>query len=208
MTYAKGILDLEALGVLLVFHAGNEGFDINNPDAPFQYMGDNLPQALGEADDNTIAVGAVKANGKYAEWTAPEGCSGCDPNDPDVARGSVTIWAQGEHIQIIDKDGNDAPKYESGTSFASPQVAGLLAYLMSLPENADLIAWDKNGPEDQGQKLCQKVKQKLLGLSYERWPHDKQIKPDIPLPYPVPQRINVAYNGAWGPQAGTLPWFL
>lgn len=195
------IYELESLGILFVIPAGNEGFDKNHPEREIEYLGDSLPTVLGTDDNNVVTVGAVQANGKYAPWTTPEGSSDDETNSP--LTGSITVWAQGEVIQIMDQDNKN--KMDWGTSFASPQVAGLIAYILSLPENSDLVAWDPNGPDDQGYTLSQKVKKKLVDMSYERVVHSRQLGPGINLPYPLPAHIKVAYNGAWGPQFGSLP---
>lgn len=48
--------------------------------------------------------------------------------------GHITTWALGENVATIRTGAaNDQYDFESGTSFATPQIAGLAAYFLTLP---------------------------------------------------------------------------
>ncbi|KAM5432764.1 Suppressor of the cold-sensitive snRNP biogenesis mutant brr1-1 [Microsporum ferrugineum] len=91
-------------GITTVVAAGNDGKDAKN----------NTPAS----SPNAITVGAVR-------WENTR------PSFSNYGK-IVDIWAPGELIKSCWKGGNNATSTQSGTSAASPHVAGLVAYLMSL----------------------------------------------------------------------------
>nr|ACL37327.1 subtilisin-like protease 2 [Trichophyton tonsurans] len=90
-------------GIATVVAAGNDGKDAKN----------NTPAS----SPNAITVGAVR-------WENTR------PSFSNYGK-IVDIWAPGELIKSCWKGGNNATSTQSGTSAASPHVAGLVAYLMS-----------------------------------------------------------------------------
>ncbi|KAK8038460.1 hypothetical protein PG993_006871 [Apiospora rasikravindrae] len=77
-------------------------------------------------------------------------------------------------------------------------VAGLIANFMS--EDPDQFQWKPNYGDAEGIQLVLRIKKNLIDLSYDRFERKDQDDPNDPLPYPLPTAVNVAYNGAWGPQ--------
>ncbi|EGE09552.1 subtilisin-like protease SUB2, partial [Trichophyton equinum CBS 127.97] len=90
-------------GIATVVAAGNDGKDAKN----------NTPAS----SPNAITVGAVR-------WENTR------PSFSNYGK-IVDIWAPGELIKSCWKGGNNATSTQSGTSAASPHVAGLVAYLLS-----------------------------------------------------------------------------
>lgn len=74
----KQLIDLEALGVVWVQCAGNEGFLTTHPENTIYRTGEEAPAAIGTPDNNMITVGAVNKRGQLCEWSSPEGA----PVDP------------------------------------------------------------------------------------------------------------------------------
>lgn len=69
----KQLIDLEALGVVWVQCAGNEGFLTTHPENTIYRTGEEAPAAIGTPDNNMITVGAVNKRGQLCEWSSPEG---------------------------------------------------------------------------------------------------------------------------------------
>ncbi|OAL69919.1 Subtilisin-like protease 2 [Trichophyton violaceum] len=91
-------------GITTVVAAGNDGKDAKN----------NTPAS----SPNAITVGGIS-------WENTR------PSFSNYGK-IVDIWAPGELIKSCWKGGNNATSTQSGTSAASPHVAGLVAYLMSI----------------------------------------------------------------------------
>ncbi|KAI1506418.1 hypothetical protein F5X99DRAFT_423089 [Biscogniauxia marginata] len=180
--YQRHLDKLAQLGVLFVTSALNEGWG----EPSFVPTGDSYPQVMGTKDNNMVTVGSVGPSGILQPWSSPEGTTLGGP------QGSITIYAQGIGVETVRLGG--IPAMERGNSFAAPQVAGLIAYFLALPENADRFKWTGNGYE-----LCRRVKKYLVETSYRRVRLVDQHFPGYP-PYPIPEDVNVAYNNAWGPQ--------
>ncbi|KAJ0116126.1 hypothetical protein J7T55_005072 [Diaporthe amygdali] len=89
------------------------------------------------------------------------------------------------------------PRHTSG---AAALVAGLTAYFLGLPENADRFEWS----EARNQQLPWgvRMKQYMTALSYQ-WTDGigGTIQPQYlgRLPFNLPSIVNMAYNGAFGP---------
>ncbi|KAK7947716.1 subtilisin [Apiospora aurea] len=177
------------LGVSFVISAGNDG-DLGW--GWFRFMGDFLPQRLGRPENALITVGSVFDDGKLFRGTSIAG-SGLVPDGPT---GSTTVWAQGVEVDVLRPNGQQY--WRTGTSFAAPQVAGLIANFMS--EDPDKFQWKDGYTEQDGIDLVMRIKKHIIDLSYDR--HlaiDHTPACGGPLPYNLPLPINVAYNGAWGP---------
>ncbi|KAI1338936.1 peptidase S8/S53 domain-containing protein [Xylariaceae sp. FL0016] len=180
---------LKDLGVVWVNSAGNRGYDASHPDQEIQYLGEAVPQMFGREGSGIITVGSVNSVGRYSSWNTP-------PGPPDYEYpGHITVYAQGENVKGKGNGGHEA--VAEGTSFAAPQVAGLVAYFLAA--EPDYFAWDHNGI-NQGNSWNERVHQSVVGWSYRRLPWSLQLTPGVDLPYNFPGDINVAYNGAWGEQ--------
>jgi len=110
----KAVKYAEKKGVLLVHAAGNDAEDTDvTRDFPTRYYQD------GKEAQNWIEVGA-SSNGARNELAA---------NFSNFGKKTVDLFAPGEQIYSTVPDNNY--KNESGTSMASPVVAGVAALLMS-----------------------------------------------------------------------------
>ena len=67
--------------------------------------------------------------------------------------GDISVYAQGDNVKIAKPHSTNLFEYDSGSSFAAPQVAGLAAYLLSVPGGGTYDAMS--------------MKQKIIDLS--RW---------------------------------------
>lgn len=106
-------------GILVVNSAGNEG------NSSWKYI-------TAPADgDSVLAVGAVDSNGIYVTFSSI-GPSFDGRVKPNVA-------AQGRHVVVTTVGGDFPIQYVSGTSFASPILAGMAATLWSAhPEKKNM----------------------------------------------------------------------
>ncbi|OBR16527.1 Alkaline protease [Colletotrichum higginsianum IMI 349063] len=100
------------LGVTTVVGAGNDGQDASA----------TSPASAGKA----ITVGAVAWNRSRSDWSN---------YGPDV-----NIFAPGVDIPSLWKELDSADKLSSGTSMATPHVAGLVSYLQSVHSLANAAA--------------------------------------------------------------------
>lgn len=90
--------------IVVVIAAGNEG--------PDNDLSSYTPQSMGTADNEIITVGATDKNGKLFVKTTPE----------DGHGGSITVFADGESVNLASTKDDNAKQEVSGTSFAAPQV--------------------------------------------------------------------------------------
>ncbi|KAI9704528.1 MAG: hypothetical protein M1820_005602 [Bogoriella megaspora] len=116
--------------VVLVAATGNGG-----PGAAFgmhsDFLGRNLPQLLGHDNNHLITVGGLEEDGSYWTRTTPP-----SPNldqEPNPHPGSISVYAQSVNVYV---EGMYGYVFDNGTSYAAPQVAGLAAYFLGLPQNA------------------------------------------------------------------------
>jgi len=114
-TFHQGIDNLEALGIVNIFAAGNEGPDPKTIRNPANRSTSPL---------NTFSVGAVdhRTTGYPVTDFSSRGPASCDTTDfkPEIV-------APGKSIVSLDKDGGT--KLMSGTSMAAPLVTGAVALL-------------------------------------------------------------------------------
>lgn len=100
-------------------------------------LGDVSPQRYGRPNNALITVGSMNIDGLPSRKNPPEVATKTG-RDPEL-KGSYTVYAQGEALKIArpwtfsDSGAHNAFEYNSGSSLATPQVSGLIAYLLGLP---------------------------------------------------------------------------
>ncbi|KAI0025810.1 peptidase S8/S53 domain-containing protein [Xylariomycetidae sp. FL0641] len=199
--FAKYFDLFEQRGVTVVMPAGNYGRAAPNtggPPSPRAHLGDLLPQNHGKASNSLITVGSVTPRGSLHIGTTPEGEDPINPapSHPSKGPGSITVYALGAQVASCSVDGQR--RTFQGTSYATPAIAGLAAYLLALPENQELFEYS---PDDyaNGNTVGKRVKQFIRDSSYQRVPDSLKTDPTAGVyPYPIPPSINVGYNMAWG----------
>ncbi|KAI4265041.1 MAG: hypothetical protein L6R35_007222, partial [Caloplaca aegaea] len=125
--YLPILVDCWEAGIVTVFSAGN----LHQSSQPF--MGGYTPQRHGRSDNPLITVAAADKYGRLSWWNIPVGPAiGARGRDRYI-KGSYSIIAMGEDVQTVQVDTIRGYELDSGTSFAAPQVAGLAAYVLTLP---------------------------------------------------------------------------
>lgn len=77
--------------------------------------------------------------------------------------------------------------------------AGLAAYLLALPSEADRFKYDPEDPADNTVGI--RIKTHMMGLAYQRLSDDNKLAaPTDDYYYDIPAVVNVAYKGAHGAQ--------
>ncbi len=149
--YVDAIGEITAKGVLVVVAAGNESGAVDEPA--------NCPGVLAVAGlrHNGAKVG-YSSFGPEIGIAAPAG--NCGNNSPPCLFPIITTTNSGTTIPLVSTY-TDPTKYSVGTSFASPQVAGVAALMLGAhPElsPAQLIQRIKNGatafPTDPTEQAC------------------------------------------------------
>ena len=125
-TFTNAVRRATQAGIVVVVAAGNDGdttdpaLDPNNPD-PFAIA------TLGQGNGAVIIVGSVDDSGQFSDFSNRAG----DYADGFLsARGEriCCVYENGE-IQVTEQNGQSFVSLFSGTSFATPQVAGAVALL-------------------------------------------------------------------------------
>ncbi|KAF6823243.1 tri m 2 allergen [Colletotrichum musicola] len=178
--------ETEALGAVFVMSAGNLAADRDR-------LGDHVPQLMGTADNHLITVGGVNPDGTLWHDSEPEGQDWWGANEANDGRvGSVTVYAQGSDVVSCNGDSADSVGTSSriGTSFASPAVAGLVAYFLGHPD------WSR-GFEYATDSTSVGIRMKTFlreMASFQRRSPSEVLPPNLDPEYPVPEHVKVAYN--------------
>lgn len=141
-------------------------------------MGSYSPHRFANSRNPIIVVGPVARSGQYPFTSWVVGARTDSANGPEpFLKGEYTVHALGVDVEIIDEFTPDS--YIRGTSpaLAVPQIAGLAAYILTLPG----LRW----PPGSVSKL---VKDWIVSK--------KRHGPDIPGPI-SPDGEDVAYNDAY-----------
>ena len=120
-TYETDVQNLKALGIAVVFSAGNNG-----PDSSTSISPGNYPESL--------AVGAVDSSENIANFSSrgPSACGGA--MYPQVVAPGVSVTSFG-------LDGSSATV--DGTSFSAPEVVGILALLRNAYPDTPMATLEK-----------------------------------------------------------------
>lgn len=111
-------------GIVIVIGGGNR---------PERTLGDVTPQRYGRVDNALITVASLDASGLFSKINTRIAAAR-DGVDPELT-GAYTVNAQGGQVKVAVAHEQTYYRYTDGASFASPQVAGLAAYFMGLPNN-------------------------------------------------------------------------
>ncbi|KAL9036318.1 MAG: hypothetical protein Q9180_004366, partial [Flavoplaca navasiana] len=118
-------------GIVTVFATGNKP----NPRG-ITDLGGSTPQRFGHPRNAIITVGSVTRTGAKSDFNIKPGPPSAGPGNPIVDMqliGEITTYAMAEPVILPDIRGNHRYTASTGTSYASPQVGGLAAYLLGLP---------------------------------------------------------------------------
>lgn len=121
--FASDIDALKTAGIAVVFSAGNQGPNVNTSISP----ANNL---------QGYAVGAVDSSLTIADFSS-RGVSPCD-TDPNAVFPEVVAPGVAIHTTDLSFGGNALYTDVSGTSFAAPQVSGVMALLLSAFPGTDV----------------------------------------------------------------------
>ncbi|KAJ5569959.1 subtilisin-like protein [Penicillium hispanicum] len=160
----KFITDLEQLDASPVTSAGNDG------DEDGVGLHTKTPTDLGTDDNALVTVGAVKPDGDLWKKTTPK--------QPGKG-GSMTVYAQGSKVKTYNAAGV-ADDNHSGTSVASPAIAGLLAYYLG---NSDFSHNFRQGT------VAKDLKKFVADFAFQR-----VAKISVAKGYPRPASLDVGYN--------------
>jgi hypothetical protein len=115
-------------GIPIVLASGNLG------DQEERKVIDNIPQVLEQADFPVINVGATTLEGK--PWSKTQGQGTQDDTEEGTKVGTqLTMYAVGVDVQVHNHIDGEAI-IDSGTSFAAPVVAGIIA------QHMNYLPWD------------------------------------------------------------------
>ncbi|KAJ5901605.1 Subtilisin-like protease 6 [Penicillium taxi] len=162
------IKNLEALDAVPVTSAGNTG------DEDDSGLEKKVPTNLGTDDNTLITVGGTKSDGDLWSKTTPKRAG---------KAGSITVYAQGSKVTTQNGEGVVSSDH-SGTSLASPAIAGLVAYYMG---HDDFNHNFRTG------RVATDVKDFVTRFAFQRVEKVKLAKN-----YPKPDKVLVGYNIARG----------
>ncbi|KAL8880291.1 MAG: hypothetical protein Q9198_002274 [Flavoplaca austrocitrina] len=118
-------------GIVTVFATGNKP----NPRG-ITDLGGSTPQRFGDPSNAIITVASVTRTGAKSDFNIKAGPPSAGPGNPIVDMqliGEITTYAMADPVILPDIRGNHRYTASTGTSYASPQVGGLAAYLLGLP---------------------------------------------------------------------------
>ncbi|KAL8880406.1 MAG: hypothetical protein Q9198_002180, partial [Flavoplaca austrocitrina] len=128
-----------ATGIVTVFAAGNRQEE-TPPYPELNRMGYWNPQRFAKPNNPMITVGSLDVTGEKSEFnvdvTAPTATSmylGWYLVFDTICTGEISTYAMGFPITVADSADVEGVTFEGGTSFSAPQVGGLAAYLLGLP---------------------------------------------------------------------------
>ena len=146
-----------------------------------------VPGRLGNRPNdfpNLFTVGGVNPNGSLFIPTTPV------RTGPQME--PITVYGLASEVRSATNYGIDTTTMVEGCSYATPAVAGLIAYWLGLPDDLTNLASSQN--------FFQDIKQKLQQLAWQRVTQDKLITfPMDQLNYApwFPNKVAAAYNGVW-----------
>ncbi|KAI8179615.1 hypothetical protein K4K52_007662 [Colletotrichum sp. SAR 10_76] len=182
---------MEMNGVVFVMAAGNSA-------SMGSRLGDHLPQLLGTKENHLITVGGVNADGTLWFNSEPEGKSatGNDQGTNAGAVGSVTVYAQSSGVTVCNGDPGDKAGTisQDGTSFASPAVAGLVAYFLGHPHYSQYFTHNPSTSSDYRSVGIRMKNFLQVYASFQRRPSNELRSPNLAPDHPMPEHVRVAYN--------------
>ncbi|KAL9626829.1 MAG: hypothetical protein Q9204_007009, partial [Flavoplaca sp. TL-2023a] len=143
--------------IVTVFPTGNLEDADEETVTPVTSQGSEGPMRFCKPNNSCIGVGSVEADGRPSQFNLPTGSNHAYTYDRDLG-GEETIFAHGSDILVADiQQSNNPAMYtvDSGISYASPQIAGLAAYFLSLP----------NSVQPPSGEVAMAVKRQLVGLA-------------------------------------------
>ncbi|KAI8304365.1 hypothetical protein K4K61_006218 [Colletotrichum sp. SAR11_59] len=178
-------------GVVFVMAAGNSA-------SMGTRLGDHLPQLLGTKENHLITVGGVNADGTLWFNSEPEGKSatGNGQGTNAGAVGSVTVYAQSSGVTVCNGDPGDKAGTisQDGTSFASPAVAGLVAYFLGHPHYSQYFTHSPSTSSDYRSVGIRMKNFLQVYASFQRRPSSELRSPNLAPDHPMPEHVRVAYN--------------
>ncbi len=115
-------------GIVTVFSAGNKP-------GGAELIGGANPQRFATSNNPMIIVGSIDNRGSKSRFNREVGAP---PESPRLSIdsalvGELTTYANGEGVPVASHQTNTNGRVASGTSFAAPQIGGLAAYFLGLP---------------------------------------------------------------------------
>ncbi|KAL8935604.1 MAG: hypothetical protein Q9216_005340 [Gyalolechia sp. 2 TL-2023] len=144
--YVQLLVDLWEADVVTVVPAGNTDTG--------ETIGDSTPQRFGNPRNPLITVGSVDRSGKKSDFNRIQAPSNTARGRDRMLTGDISIYAMGEDVSIPTIGTLAEYEFEEGTSFSTPQIAGLAAYFLALPYAASRFS--------QPQTVAQSVKDLMM----------------------------------------------
>ncbi|RKK65966.1 hypothetical protein BFJ69_g15824 [Fusarium oxysporum] len=150
------LAEIDKTNTVIVAAAGN--YYPKRPDYPARFGATKPTLDLGSLP-NLIVVGAT--NDRGLQWRLSQ---------HDISDPYVNIFAPGEKMPVAEGGGREY-RTASGTSYAAPMVAGLVAYLRSLPSSWD----DQLHQPANVKKLIRAISRKIVLQSGAALPRGKEV---------------------------------